>query len=112
MFKEIYLHLKNNRIDVYSLGQHKGLCKSNYVVIRELGQTKIDGKSLVREDVELLLYIPLQKYSGIANFKEEVKKAMSSLKGYRLDIIPVTTIIEEDKQAYMTYLSYKRIRRA
>lgn len=111
MFKEIYLHLKKNGIDVYSLAQHKGLCNSNYVVIRELGETKIDNKNLVREDFELLLYVPLQKYSSIANFKEEVKKIMKQLRAYRLVITPVTVVIEEEKQAYMSYLSYKKIRR-
>ena len=41
MFKEIYKHLKLKGFDVYSIGQHEGICSDPYLVIKENGETKI-----------------------------------------------------------------------
>ena len=46
MFTQIYKHLKENGFDVYSIGQHKGICKSPYLVIKENGTSEIVGTSL------------------------------------------------------------------
>ena len=51
MFKELYLHLKNNGFNVYSIGQHKGICKDPYIVISETGDSDISNKNLMNKDI-------------------------------------------------------------
>ena len=41
MFTQIYRHLKDNGFDVYSIGQHKGICTNPYIVIKENGESEI-----------------------------------------------------------------------
>ena len=45
MFKEIYKHLKDIGFDVYSIGQHEGICTKPYLVIKENGESEIAGAS-------------------------------------------------------------------
>ena len=46
MFAQIYKHLKNNGFDVYSIGQHEGICTNPYIVVKENGESEIVGTSL------------------------------------------------------------------
>ena len=59
MFTQIYKHLKNNGFEVYSIGQHKGICKGPYLVIKENGTSEIAGTSLNNDLVEIMIYYPV-----------------------------------------------------
>lgn len=109
MFREIYLHLKKMNFDVYSIGQHEGYCEKPYIVIRELGQSEITSKSLMNDNIEILLYYPFARYSEFGGYIQEVKKAMKKL-NYRRVINPNPIVIDNDKKAYMTFISYKKIK--
>ena len=56
MFTQLYKHLKENGFDVYSIGQHEGICTKPYIVIKENGESEIVGTSLTNDIVELLIY--------------------------------------------------------
>ena len=62
MFKKTYEHLKYSGLDVYSIGQHKGLCEKPYIVIKENGLSEISGTSLTNDIIELLVYYPVGSY--------------------------------------------------
>lgn len=109
MFKEIYLHLKEQGFNVYSIGQHKGKCLEPYLVVSETGDMDITGSGLMHKTVEVLIYYPVGKYSEVSAYIDSVKKAMQGLKLRRV-ITSNPTIIDNDKQAYMTFLSYTRIK--
>lgn len=108
MFKTIYEHLKNNKFDCYSIGQHKGVCKKEYIVIKNNTPRSINSV-LLEEEVELFLYYPLGNYSKVDDFINSVKKVMRELP-YDDNFTPYPVIVEDEKQAYMTILSYKNIR--
>lgn len=110
MFKELYLHLKNNGFNVYSIGQHKGVCIDPYIVISEIGDSDIVGKNLMNKNIELLIYYPLGKYSEFSGYIEQIKKAMKELSHFRRVINPNPIIVDDDKQAYMTFLAYRKIK--
>ena len=110
MFKEIYLHLKQNGFNVYSIGQHKGLCESPYIVISETGDSDILGKNLMNKNVELLIYYPLNSYSEFEGYIEKIKRSMKELSHIRRVIENNPKIIDDDKKAYMTFLSYRIIK--
>ena len=110
MFTQIYKHLKSNGFDVYSIGQHRGICSSPYIVIKENGESEIAGTSLTNNIVELLIYYPVGTYSKLDEYKQSTLYAMKLLKGIRRVVEPMPTIIDDDKKAYMTSFSYRKIR--
>ena len=110
MFAQIYKHLKNNGFDVYSIGQHEGICSSPYIVVKENGESEVAGTSLVNDTVELLIYYPVGTYSKLNEYKQSVLYTMKLLKGIRRVIDPMPTIIDDDKKAYMTSFTYKKIK--
>ena len=110
MFTEIYEHLKNNGFEVYSIGQHKGICSSPYLVIKENGINEIVGTSLNSEMVEIMIYYPIGSYSKIKEYKRLVLYSMKSIKGIRRIIESSATIVDDDKKAYTTSFYYQKIR--
>ena len=110
MFAQIYKHLKNNGFDVYSIGQHEGICTNPYVVVKENGESEIVGTSLTNDIVELLIYYPVGTYSKLNEYKQSVLYTMKLLKGIRRVMDPMPTIIDDDKKAYMTSFTYKKIK--
>ena len=110
MFAQIYKHLKNSGFDVYSIGQHEGICTNPYIVVKENGESEIVGTSLTNDIVELLIYYPVGTYSKLNEYKQSVLYTMKLLKGIRRVIDPMPTIIDDDKKAYMTSFTYKKIK--
>ena len=110
MFAQIYKHLKNNGFDVYSIGQHEGICTNPYIVVKENGESEIVGTSLTNDIVELLIYYPVGTYSKLNEYKQSVLYTMKLLKGIRRVIDPMPTITDDDKKAYMTSFTYKKIK--
>lgn len=108
MFKTIYKHLKNNKFDCYSIGQYKGPCQREYIVIKN-NTPRALSNVLLEEEVELLLYYPLGNYSKVDDFINRVKGTMSELP-YVDNLIPYPIIPEDEREAYMTILSYKNTR--
>lgn len=109
MFKTIYEHLKVKGFNCYSIGQHEGICKDKYIVIKN-NTPRALSNILLEEEVELLLYYPIGKYSKMEDFITSVKEAMSELT-YEDNFAPYPIMPEDGKEAYMTILSYKNIRK-
>ena len=110
MFTQIYRHLKDNGFDVYSIGQHEGICTNPYIVIKENGESEIVGTSLTNDIVELLVYYPLGAYSKLNEYKQSTLYVMKFLKGIRRVIEPMPTVIDDDKKAYMTSFTFRKIK--
>ena len=110
MFTQIYKHLKNSGFDVYSIGQHKGVCTKPYIVIKENGESEIAGTSLTNDIVELLIYYPMGAYSKLDEYRQSTLYNMKLLKGVRRVIQAMPTIIDDDKKAYMTSFTYRKIK--
>ena len=108
MFETIYKHLVANDFDCYSIGQHEGDCKKEYIVIKNNTPRSLSS-TLLEEEVELLLYYPLGNYSKVEDFINRVKEAMKELP-YDDNYTPYPIIVEDEKEAYMTILSYKNTR--
>ena len=110
MFTQIYRHLKDNGFDVYSIGQHKGICTNPYIVIKENGESEIAGTSLTNDIVELLIYYPVGTYSKLNEYKQSILYTIKLLKGIRRVVEPMPTIIDDDKKAYMTSFTFRKIK--
>ena len=110
MFAQIYKHLKNNGFDVYSIGQHEGICTNPYIVVKENGESEVIGTSLINDTVELLIYYPVGRYSELSSYKKRILGVMKYQRGIRRVIEAMPTIIDDDKKAYMTSFTYKKIK--
>ena len=110
MFTQIYKHLKSNGFNVYSIGQHKGICTEPYIVIKENGESEIVGTSLTNDVVELLIYYPVGAYSKLEEYKQSTLYTMKLLRDIRRVIESSPTIIDDDKKAYTTSYYYRKIK--
>lgn len=110
MFTELYRYLKIKGFDVYSIGQHEGICVSPYLVIKENGESDIAGTSYINDLVEILVYYPIGKYSSLSIYTDKLKSEMKSYKKLKRVIDPIPTIIDDDKKAYMTSYTYRKIK--
>ena len=110
MFTQIYKHLKDNGFEVYSIGQHEGICTKPYIVIKENGESEIIGTSLTNDMVELLIYYPIGTYSKLNEYKQSTLYVMKLLKGIRRVVEAMPTIIDDDKKAYMTSFTSRKIK--
>lgn len=109
MFEIIYKHLKANKIDCYSIGQHKGNCEKEYVVIKNFTPSA-SSKVLLEEKVELFLFYPFGSYTKALDFVEKVRNIMSKL-SYEDDYSPLPIVIDDNVQAYATKLRYTNTRK-
>ena len=101
MFTELYRYLKEKGFDVYSIGQHEGICSSPYLVIKENGESDV---------AEILIYYPIGGYSSLSTYTNNLKLVMKEYKKLKRVIDPMPTIIDDDKKAYMTSYTYKKIK--
>ncbi len=105
-WKEIYEFLKENGFNVYSIGQHKGLCLSPYIVLRNNGNTYKYSNTVT--EYELLIYMPLDQYSKFEEHIQEVTSIMNKLFPLiKLTYGPSEHYLDEDVQGYMTSITYQ-----
>lgn len=110
MFKEIYKHLKEKGFDVYSIGQHEGICSGPYIVIKENGESEITGTNLSNITIELMCYYPKGSYTSIEGQINKLKDSIREIRKLRRELNPSPIIIDDDKKAYMTSLYYRKIK--
>lgn len=110
MFEQIYKYLKLKGFDVYSIGQHEGICSDPYLVIKENGESEIAGTNLSNDVVEILIYYPIGSYSTLEDYCINLKDSMKEISKLRRVLNPSPTIIDDDKKAYMTSYYYRKIK--
>ena len=105
-WQTIYRHLTNGGFDVYTLGQHKGVCVSSYIVLRNNGCIRPGALELAL--YELLLYCPVDQYSRFESFIHSVEAHMNTLfPTAKLVDGPGIHYLDEDVRGYMTSLTYQ-----
>lgn len=105
-WQTIYRHLMDDGFDTYSMGQHKGLCKSPYIVVKGAGSvTRIN---VADKRYELIIYVPVTSYSKMEEFAASVKRSMQRLApSIRLWRDESPHYLDNDVQAYMTSITYR-----
>ena len=110
MIKKLFDFLYDNGIDVYFVGQHKGECKSNYVVIKEEGPTSdngIVGSGLI----DLLFFVPADDYLKCEEFKNEVCGLLKEFKDLKNTGNDTGPIFDDDVKGYTFSLMYQIYRK-
>lgn len=110
-WQTIFRHLQEQDFDVYPLGQHKGICTSPYIVLRNNGT--ILGRGAEQALYELLLYMPVDQISGFEDFIREVKLAMNRLYPALKLVIPEDIhYLDEEVRGCMTSLTYGVVKKS
>ena len=78
-WQDIYEHLTKKGFEVYSPGQHQGECLSPYVVVKDMGCTRLGNFTSTKNLYDLMCYVPEMAFSTLELFVFEVKKAMIEL---------------------------------
>ncbi|MGX8125687.1 hypothetical protein ACWTV9_05510 [Clostridioides difficile] len=113
MFKKTYKYLKEKGFEVYSIGQHQGICNNPFLVLYEKNDMQTTERNIIKELFEIWIYYPIGQYSMIKDYKEKVEESISEMKGIKRAYEPLPIMIDDEKQAYFTRLSYyqNKIRR-
>lgn len=108
----IYKKLKEKNIDVYSVGQHQGECKNKYVVVKDDGVNETLTVSSNIKTYTILIYVPLNNFSELEIFVEEIKGIMKELfPMVRPNGIETPAIIEDSIKAHMVSVQYSNYRK-
>lgn len=115
LWQKIYLHLKKLGYEVYATGQKRDKCQNSYVVIKEnggyaMGDSDINGY----RTFDIIIYHPINQYSSMEPYAENIKQAMCNIKELRATGYQTPSIVDDEVQAYttsFTYQQFKQIRR-
>ncbi len=105
MYKQIYKHLQNNGFRVFAIGQHTGVCKEPYAVIKERGQTPY-LTSLIKQYIDIIVFFPLGNYSQMEEYVQMVEDCLNELKELKKTHIVTPAVIDDSVKAYSVSISY------
>lgn len=111
-YRDIFVHLQNNGIDVYSPAQKVGECTSPYVVLRGAGTTQYQGFSTAQDLYELLCYVPQDTYSQLDIFVTRIETLMKELAPMiRPSNYRTAPYYDDEVKAHMTSIQYYNFRK-
>ncbi|MDB1923394.1 hypothetical protein ABHA37_08200 [Clostridium tertium] len=111
MIVKLYDFFKENNIECYFIGQHQGECIRNYVVLKDNGVKSLDGK-VGTGYVDIIFYVPKNKFTKCELFKKEVKEIMKEFKNLKYTGIETGMVTDDEKKAItfsIMYENYKRL---
>ena len=109
--KDIYDCLKQNGIDVYFPGQHKGECVSNYVVVKDVTSAKHLSFSTTIHYYDVLCYVPVKRFGDLEPFFKNVKTVMKQLVPMIKPTYTETgSFYDESIKGYMKSVQYQNYR--
>lgn len=111
MTLRIYTKLKNKGVDVYFPGQHKGKCKSPYVVVRKDAQLTFAGTNkLGQRLVDIMVYCPVDSFKVAEDYVKSIREHMGGFDFLRKTGFETSWMVEDDIEAYFTSLQYTIIK--
>jgi hypothetical protein len=108
MYKKIYSKLKENKLNPYPIGGHRGECKEDYCVIKEGTQVPtINTNKLGYKRIDIILFIPIGSYIEVEDYAKEIRKAMQELKFLRKTGAETPIVVDDEKKAYTMSIEYQ-----
>lgn len=108
---KVYDYLKENNVECYFVGQHKGECKSKYVVLKDSGTKSLDGR-VGKGYIDIIFYVPQNQYTKCEPFKKSIKEMIKNLKKIRYTGMETGIVTDDEKKALtfsIMYENYKRL---
>lgn len=108
MWGKIYSKLKDEGLNPYPPGKHKGECEENYCVIRESNQVPYHYSNQVGYKLfDIILFVPEDSYIQINPYVNKIRKAMKGLSFLRKTGNETPIIIDDRKKAYTMSIEYQ-----
>lgn len=109
---DIYKHLSDNGIEVYSPTQKKGECTSPYVVLKDAGTIKIAGLSSTQTIYDVMCYVPKDRFTLLEKYVHQVKQIMSKLQPMIMPLfIETASFYDDSVEAHMISVQYRNNRK-
>ncbi|AKA70134.1 hypothetical protein [Clostridium scatologenes] len=104
-YRRTYDYLKENNIDVYSIGQKTGECKKEYVVIKENGTSGNEyiGYGLI----DIIIFFPINRFSEMELYVKQIRKLLKDLKFLQFTGNITPGIVDTDVKGYTTSIQYQ-----
>lgn len=107
-WQDIFLHLKNEGFEIYSPGIKTGECKSEYIVVKNNGSSKLASFSTDDDLYSVMCYVPKTKYSELEVLVQRVKASMKKLEPMIKPYGSQTPSFYDDSiKAHMISIEYK-----
>ncbi len=107
MWQDIYTKLKENNLNPYPPGKHKGLCEEPYVVIKEGTQIpSIQSNRLGQRVIDIIIFVPLNSYIAIDPYVKKIRAALKELPYLRKQGGETPIITDDEKEAYTMSIEY------
>ncbi len=103
--------LKENGFNVYSIGQHEGICNEPYVVIGENGQFPFSKPQIVYSIVDIMLFYPIGKYTEFSDFVEAVRECLKQIRELKNMCEMSAIVIDHELKAYTQTIKYQVYKR-
>lgn len=111
-WKDIYLHLSKEGLDVFPPGIKGGECISEYIVVKNDGSSRYTGISTDEDLYSVMCYVPKQMYSTLEPLVQRVKKIMKDLEPMIVPYGSQTPSFYDDKvKAHMISIEYKNYKK-
>ena len=111
-YTDIFKHLSDNGIDVYSPAQKKGECEAPYVVLKDAGTTKIAGLSTTQTIYDVMCYVPKDHFTLLEKYVQKVKQVMSQLQPMIMPVfIETASFYDDSVEAHMISIQYRNNRK-
>lgn len=111
LWQKIYLHLSKLGYEVYAPGQKRDKCANSYVVIKEEGGNSMDdGNVNGYRTFDIIIYHPIDMYSSMEPYAENIKAALVDIKELRPTGNQTPSITDDEIQAYTTSFSYQQFK--
>lgn len=111
-YMDIYKHLKNNGVEVYSPSQKQGECKSPYVVVKDAGTTQYMQFSSTQTLYDIMCYVPKDRFTYLEQYVSKIKAVMNGLKPMIMPLYVETPSFYDDTvKAYMISIQYRNMRK-
>ena len=111
-WQDIFTHLKNAGLDVYSPGMKTGECTSPYLVVKNDGSSKHIAFSTDVDLYAVLCYVPKEKYSSLEPLVQKVKELMKGLEPMIKPYGSQTPSYYDDSlKAHMISIEYKNYKK-
>lgn len=107
MITKLFDYLYENGIDVYFIGQKKGKCLSNYVVIKDSGTVPTVNNDLGIQVIDLYCYVPHDKYTETEKFRKKIKEIMKGFKSLRRTGTETPAIADDDVKAFSFSIEFE-----
>lgn len=111
-YMDIYKHLANHGIEVYSPAQKEGECKAPYVVVKDMGTTQYMSFSSTRTLYDVMCYVPKDRFTLLEQYVSQVKAIMAELKPMIMPVYTETASFYDDAvKAHMISVQYRNMRK-